>query len=132
MDPNSLSVALQGEEATADLLLASLQLPVQPSFEAQDQEDFFRLQITWIQEKIRGSTPEWRKKFIKAITGHPFLAPGKRLSIEGVAQTPRLLEAHTCFNSLWLTAPRDPDLRVTREVFEIELDQLIEASYNGA
>lgn len=132
VDPNSLSVALQGEEATADLLLASLQLPVQPSFEAQDQEDFFRLQITWIQEKIRGSTPEWRKKFIKAITGHPFLAPGKRLSIEGVAETPRLLEAHTCMNSLWLTAPLDPDLRVTREVFEIELDQLIEASYNGA
>lgn len=133
-DSVSLAEKIQGVEASSEDLIDMIS--AQHEFEpGSEQALYFESQIEWLTEKIRLSSPEWRKEFIKAITGSSTITKAKTIQITGkecIEGRPAdlLAEIHTCFNSLDLFIPSSAAQRPSKEAFLISLEALLDGGYN--
>ncbi len=116
-NPVDLARELQGEPASIGNLLAAL----------RKGADLPEERFAWLQEKIRGSDENWRKRFVRVITGNEVLSPGVNIEIRKGWRA-GAFEVHTCFNSLDI-----PQIEMTKEGFMAALDAvLVGEGYNIA
>jgi hypothetical protein len=118
-DPIGFARGIQGEALTTENLLRVVT-------KGADTSLVFNQKYEWLQEKIRNSTPEWREKFVRSLTGNATLRADTKITIrEGWRG---VFEIHTCFNSLDL-----PQVAMGKDEFLQALDAAISgAGYNTA
>jgi hypothetical protein len=119
-EPVALLRSIQGNPVSIENLLASL--------ECNGAGEELVKKFRWLQETIRNSSEEWRKKFVKAITGKAAIDPGTKIKIKASWREGVSFEIHTCFNSLDV-----PKVAMTKEDFLAALELSINSeSYNIA
>jgi hypothetical protein len=74
LSPVALLRSIQGDPVTIENLLASL--------ECNGTGEELVKKFRWLQEKIRDSSDEWRKGFVKAVTGKTAIDPGTKIRIK--------------------------------------------------
>ena len=116
IDPSALALQVQGEPISKEGLIAALRKGLELSEE----------RFAWVREKIEGSDDEWRKKFVKVITGNEVLSPDMKITIGACWRGDGKFEIQTCFNSLHV--PSD----VPKELFLGALDHILVEGYNIA
>lgn len=116
-DTEILSLSIQGEAVSSELLLKALRV------EGDDSK--FQQQVVWLKEKIESSDRDWQMSFLKAVTGRNTMPPGMEIKIKKSWRGDGSFEIHTCFNSLDL-----PSFATDKKTFLDNLDVVIGA--NGA
>jgi len=118
-DPVGTLLAIQGEEASAESILHALVL--------QTAEARANTYFCWIREEIAAADQDFRKKFLKAITGKTSLSPGDRIDVMETLLDGGVFEIHTCYNSLAL-----PKIDLDQEQFIEALKSCLDDHYNIA
>jgi hypothetical protein len=118
-DPIGALLSLQGEEASREGLIHALILEA----EGARATAYFQ----WIKEEIAAADLDFRKKFLKAVTGKTSLAPGDRIKVKETWRADGVFEIHTCFNMLDL-----PRVDLTRDELIQALRVCLDEQYNIA